>query len=102
MKVKFISTVLMLCFSFSFGESRQQKLLRLKKESNDNYKYLGQLSKNSFSTDSTSNKYGRYGSKYSTDSINNKYGNYGSKYSPNSVNNPYAIGIRDRFWVVFV
>ncbi|GAB1718883.1 MAG: hypothetical protein NTAFB09_06140 [Nitrosospira sp.] len=53
-------------------------------------KYLGNLSSNPHDPDSTSNPYGRYGSKYSPDSINNPYGRYGSKYSPDSPNNPYA------------
>lgn len=53
-------------------------------------KYLGNLSSNPYDPDSTSNPYGKYGSKYSPDSINNPYGRYGSKYSPDSPNNPYA------------
>ena len=53
-------------------------------------KYLGQLSGNQYSPDSTSNPYGQYGSKFSPDSINNPYGTYGSKYSNSSPNNPYA------------
>ena len=52
--------------------------------------YLGQLSSNPYLPDSTSNPYGRYGSRYSPDSINNPYGRYGSPYSNESVNNPYA------------
>ena len=53
-------------------------------------KYLGNLSTNQFDPNSTSNPYGKYGSKYSPDSINNEYGKYGSPYSPDSANNPYA------------
>lgn len=53
-------------------------------------KYLGTLSNNRYDPDSTSNPYGRYGSKYSPDSINNPYGVHGSKYSNESPNNPYA------------
>lgn len=53
-------------------------------------KYLGQLSADPYGKDSTSNPYGKYGSKYSPDSINNPYGKYGSKYSNQSANNPYA------------
>lgn len=53
-------------------------------------KYLGTLSNNQYDPHSTSNPYGRYGSKYSPDSINNPYGRYGSKYSNESARNPYA------------
>jgi len=52
--------------------------------------YLGRLSNNPYDADSTSNPYGRYGSRYSPDSINNPYGRYGSPYSNESANNPYA------------
>lgn len=52
--------------------------------------YLGRLSSNPYLADSTSNPYGRYGSRYSADSINNQFGRYGSPYSNESVNNPYA------------
>ena len=52
--------------------------------------YLGRLSNNPYLPDSTSNPYGRYGSRYSPDSINNPYGRYGSQYSNESVTNPYA------------
>lgn len=53
-------------------------------------KYLGELSANPYAANSTSNPYGRYGSKYSADSINNPYGRYGSRYSSDSANNPQA------------
>jgi cell division protein FtsI/penicillin-binding protein 2 len=53
-------------------------------------KYLGTLSANPYDPNSTSNPYGRYGSKYSPDSINNRYGEYGNPYSNNSATNPYA------------
>jgi hypothetical protein len=53
-------------------------------------KYLGNLSSNPYDANSTSNRYGRYGSEYSQDSINNPYGKYGSEYSSDSANNPYA------------
>ena len=36
--------------------------------------YLGKLSTNPYSADSTSNPYGAHGSEYSSDSINNPYG----------------------------
>jgi hypothetical protein len=52
--------------------------------------YLGQLSANPFLTDSTSNKFGPFGSRYASESIENPYGPYGSPYSPTSVANPYA------------
>jgi len=54
--------------------------------------YLGKLSTNPYDPDSTSNPYGRYGSKYSPDSINNPYG-AGSPYKVDSPNNPYGEGI---------
>ena len=53
--------------------------------------YLGQVSANPYSPDSTANPYGQYGSRYSPSSVNNPYGQYGSPYSPNSANNPYAV-----------
>jgi len=53
-------------------------------------KYLGNLSTNQFDPNSTSNPYGKYGSKYSPDSINNEYGKYGSPYTRDSANNPFA------------
>lgn len=53
-------------------------------------KYLGNLSANPYDANSTSNRYGRYGSEYSADSINNRYGRYGSPYSQDSANNPQA------------
>ena len=54
--------------------------------------YLGKLSTNPYDPDSTSNPYGRYGSKYSSDSINNPYG-AGSPYKSDSPNNPYGEGL---------
>jgi hypothetical protein len=58
--------------------------------SSANAQYLGRLSSNPYDADSTSNKFGRYGSPYSSDSINNPYSKWGSPYSNQSVNNPYA------------
>ena len=55
-------------------------------------RYLGKLSTNPYNPDSTSNPYGRYGSKYSPDFINNKYG-AGSPYKVDSPNNPYGEGV---------
>lgn len=52
--------------------------------------YLGRLSANPYAADSTSNKYGTYGSRYSPTSVNNPYGKYGSPYSAYSATNPYA------------
>jgi hypothetical protein len=56
----------------------------------DDSEYLGQLSTNPFLTDSTSNKFGSFGSRYASESIENPYGLHGSPYSPTSVANPYA------------
>ena len=53
-------------------------------------RYLGQYSANRFRSDSTSNRFGGYGSPYSPVSINNPYGRYGSRFSSTSVSNPYA------------
>lgn len=53
--------------------------------------YLGKLSSNRYGRDSTSNPYGRYGSRYSPVSINNPHGAFGSRYSPTSANNPRAV-----------
>lgn len=53
-------------------------------------RYLGTLSANPYDPNSTSNPYGRYGSKYSADSINNPYGQYGNRYGNDSATNPYA------------
>ena len=55
-------------------------------------KDLGNLSKNPFSPNSTSNKFGA-GNPYNPNSINNPYGTYGSKYSNKSANNPYATNV---------
>lgn len=46
--------------------------------------YRGKLSTNPYDPDSTSNPYGRYGSKYSPDSINNPYG-AGNPYSSDPI-----------------
>ena len=52
--------------------------------------YLGQLSRNPYDPDSTSNPYGTHGSPGAPNSINNSYGRYGSPYSNQSATNPYA------------
>jgi hypothetical protein len=52
--------------------------------------YLGNLSVNPYASDSTSNPYSSFGSKYGAKSINNPYSQYGSPYSNKSVSNPYA------------
>ena len=51
--------------------------------------YLGNLSSNPFSPNSTSNPYGG-GNPYSGNSIKNPYGPYGNPYSNRSATNPYA------------
>ncbi len=55
--------------------------------------YRGKLSANPYDPDSTSNPYGRYGSRFSPDSINNPYG-AGSLYRSDSLTNPYGRGLR--------
>ncbi len=52
--------------------------------------FLGRLSTNPYSSVSTANPYGQYGSVYSATSINNPYSQWGSTYSSTSVANPYA------------
>ncbi|HWB24261.1 MAG TPA: hypothetical protein VG738_02225 [Chitinophagaceae bacterium] len=52
--------------------------------------FLGKLSLNRFDSESISNEYGSYGSKYSVSSIFNIYSNYGSKYSSLSPYNQYT------------
>lgn len=54
--------------------------------------YLGRLSTNPYSSESTSNPYSTYGSPYSSRSIQNPYSTYGNPYSPKSVTNPYTTG----------
>lgn len=51
--------------------------------------YLGQLSKNRYAPDSTSNQYGQYGTPYGN-TLNNRFGTYGNPYSSKSWTNPYA------------
>lgn len=46
-----------------------------------NGQYRGRLSANEFDPDSTSNKFGRYGSEFSPDSINNQFG-AGNPFGP--------------------
>ena len=51
--------------------------------------YIGNLSKNPYAPNSTSNPYGG-GNPYQPNSITNPYGQYGSLYSPKSPTNPNA------------
>jgi hypothetical protein len=60
-------------------------------DSNGNYR--GRLSANRYDPDSTSNPFGRYGSRFSPDSINNHYG-AGNQYDVESPGNPYGKGLR--------
>lgn len=52
--------------------------------------FLGKLSLNRSDSESISNQYGSFGSKYSSTSIFNQYGSYGSKYSSLSPFNQYS------------
>lgn len=54
--------------------------------------YRGRANNNIYDPDSTSNPYGRYGSRYSPDSIHNPYG-AGSRYNYDSPTNPYGRGL---------
>ncbi len=56
----------------------------------DDGEYLGLISSNRFDSDSITNEYGTYGSKYSPTCILNQYGEYGSKYSTKSAFNKYT------------
>ena len=56
----------------------------------DDGTFLGDISSNSYASDSICNSYGSYGSKYESDSIRNEYGTYGSKYSNDSAYNKYT------------
>ena len=51
--------------------------------------YLGRFSENKYDSDSISNRYGQYGSRYGN-TVTNPYSTYGNKYSSSSVTNPYA------------
>ena len=55
--------------------------------------YRGKLSANPFDPDSTSNRFGRYGSPFSPESLNNQFG-AGSPFRHDSPNNPYGKGWR--------
>ena len=52
--------------------------------------YLGDLSANPYSPNSTANPFGG-GSPFAPNSVTNPSGTYGSPFSPNSATNPYAI-----------
>jgi hypothetical protein len=52
--------------------------------------FLGEITFNSYDSNSISNKYGNYGSPYSQTSIFNEYGKYGSPYGQNSPFNEYS------------
>jgi hypothetical protein len=54
--------------------------------------YRGRLSDNKFGKDSTSNEFGRYGSKFSKRSINNEFG-AGSRFAGDSPSNSFGRGI---------
>ena len=59
----------------------------------DDGDYRGRANNNRFDPDSTSNPYGRYGSRYSSDSINNPYG-AGSRFRSDSPNNRFGSGLK--------
>ena len=56
----------------------------------EDYEYLGRLSRNQYRPDSISNSYGKFGNRYAPKSLRNRYGRYGSRYSPFSPANPYG------------
>ena len=56
----------------------------------DDYEYLGRLSRNPYRPDSISNPNGAFGNRYAPKSLRNRYGRYGSPYSTFSSTNPYG------------
>jgi hypothetical protein len=54
--------------------------------------YLGRLGGSGYAPDSTSNPYGRYGSRFGAHSIQNPYGRWGNRFSPEGVRNPHTMG----------
>jgi len=68
----FITVVLFLPLAFGQSEEKERSWLKLFDD------YLGRLSTNKFAPDSTSNKFGVYGSRYSPKSINNPFSIPGS------------------------
>ena len=86
------ATAILLSGAFTLGQSTNQRKDRLLNRPQTGQKspvgaYLGRLSANQYGADSTSNRYGVYGSPYSARSINNPLGTYGR-----AVRNPYARG----------
>ena len=83
---------LVLSISIAFGQSEEKKGSGLELFGSD---YLGRFSKNKLAPDSTSNKFGIYGSRYSSKSINNPFSLYGSaaqsEFSSGS-NSPVILG----------
>ena len=69
----FITVVLFLPLVFGQSEEKERSLWPLLDDD-----YLGRFSTNKFAPDSTSNKFGLYGSPYSPKSINNPFSLYGS------------------------
>jgi len=69
----FITVVLFLPLAFGQSEEKKPSWLDLFKDN-----YLGRLSKNKYAPDSTSNKYGVYGSRFSPKSIKNPFSIPGS------------------------
>ena len=59
----------------------------------DDGEYRGNANNNQFDPNSTSNPFGRYGSRFSSDSINNPYG-AGSQYRSDSPNNRFGNGLK--------
>lgn len=75
--------VFSMIFVFSFGQSTVYD------EYLKSLKYLGKLSANPFDSDSTSNKFGKYGSPLGNN-INNPLSPYGSPFSPSGVRNSFS------------
>ena len=67
-----ITVILSVPLLFGQSEEKRSSLWQL-----ENDGYLGRLSTNKYAPDSTSNKFGIYGSRYSPKSINNPYSIYG-------------------------
>ncbi|MDB5102719.1 MAG: hypothetical protein JWP91_408 [Fibrobacteres bacterium] len=52
--------------------------------------FLGVVTDNPYLSESITNQYGTYGSKYNAKSVLNEYGSFGGKYSSHSPYNPYT------------
>lgn len=92
--MKTLLAILLLAASLAHAQDRRHNTCAAQwQRFDDNQRvYRGRLSNNPFGQDSTSNPFGRYGSRFSPDSINNPFG-AGNPFSPDSPRNPFGAGI---------